>query len=248
MGSGGGPKKHGGEKAKGKGGVEEEEQEEMDEDGNESPDQELDTSSFKTLCRLSAQMAMSAHHVAQVAKVVGVDVHLTKRSSPVITNMKAATKAYSQYVEKLPQGEKGKADPPHIGAWDALVQTCRKAAEEAGMEKDLKLIDRHLAEVQGMGTAEEKKTFLTEQIRYCRIAPAYAKGDAKLEVAVRYIPGEMESHTSEAWAAMKRVMRGPLKCQAKAGVAPRSNIERRMTRLMTKMGIYKNQNRSEGGW
>ena len=84
-----------------------------------------------------------------------------------------------------------------------------------------------------------KAMWLADVVRYCRCQPAFKKGSVKLEVAVRYSPGVKEGHILEAWHAIRHVIRAEKLGQQKPGVAPRSGTERRLVKLMTRMGILK---------
>ena len=223
---------------------------EVEDEDDDQPEHALqvDKGSYHLLMKLSAQMALSAHHSAQIARAISVDVHLMKRSDQAITRAKGATKAYHDRVADLSKEEKASQDPPHLVAWDSLVMSTLEAATEAGMADAAAAIQLHIDDVTKM-SMPVRSTFLLEHVRFCRVAPAFEKETAKLECAVRYCPGEEETNVYKAWQAMKKVLRGPMKAKPKPGMAPKTNIERRLTRLMTKMGIIKmDRNRNGGDW
>ena len=202
--------------------------------------------SLKEMCGLTAQMALQANYAAQTARSCCTDLLLMKRASRAVVACKAATKQYSETVTKLSATAKAAYHPPFVVVWEALVQVCLAIAGEKAMVEHVAAITGLVTTIGGFATPATKMEFLFEVIKCCRVSPAFNKEDAKLEVCVKSAGDPASLSCYQAWKAMKQVLvtEGAI---AKAGMAPKSNVERKLGRMMAKMGVG-NKPRTPGEW
>ena len=242
---------------RGKGGKEEEaEAMEEDEEDDESKDHDRPTSDkdFKLLLTLVAQLALSAHHQAAVARAVAIDCLGTKRTAPAVVAMKKYGAEFHAAAMELPKEKRHEMGSPHIGNFVALMESVLAASQAtpAHASEDEKLLAPVIAfldKVKTYTTTEEQKYYIGQSVRYCRVAPAFKSDMAKVEVAARYVAGALEGEQCLAvpcWEAAKLLLRRRQGMQVKMGTAPMTNIERRVTKMMTAMGKLKR--RSGGDW
>ena len=192
----------------------------------------------RTLAILSAQLAMQASAAAKVAKSATIDMHVMERDHAVIQKAKAATTAYFDGAKLMDAAAKAAAPPPYVVVWDATMSACLEVARQHKMEREAAAISKHIEQVAALPSAKARVDFVTESVRHCRVAPAFAKDKAKLEVSVVWVDMNNNEYLAFlAWQAAKAVLRTHCSAQKKAGMAPRNNIERKISTLVSKMGV-----------
>ena len=221
------------------------------EEGDEDVSEPTKTShsEFQKLTIQTAKLALSAHQAAQVARSIGVDVLLIRRAMEPVSAMKKSTKAYHEFALTVPKEKKSALDPPYIGAFDALLQCCVEAATKSGkFPNELKQIDKFVQSCLSR-PEEERRPYMLQSVRYCRVVPAFNKSDAKLEVAVKVSHDAdplMFGVAAGAWDAMRLIIIREFGAQQKSRVAPRTNIERKIITTLKKLGHF--QDRNGGDW
>ena len=225
----------------------------MSEDEQENAEEALSSSNLKDLLVFTAQLALSAKNTAEIAKAVGVDHLAMKRTAPLVEAVKAVNKSYNEEAQALPKEKKGDMPPPHIGRFMAMVENVIATSPAADTSEEaaalLKTILAFHAKVLTFTTMEEQQSYVGQSIRVCRAGPAFKSDMAKVEVAARFQPGldpDRQCLSVPCWEAMQQLLRRHQGAQAKMGVAPKSNMERKVQAILVKMGKFKVH--ANGGW
>eukprot|EP00969_Alexandrium_andersonii_P333638 14745403-Alexandrium_andersonii.AAC.1 len=165
----------------------------------------------KVLAKMSLQ---NAQNMRAVRSVVITTVNMPAAHEAIV-GMKAATAAFMEKAKSYKGGEeKFKAiGCPHWHSWNALV----KWAGENG-KQDLKA---HVAEYlqiakdSGLGVH-----FYAEDVKLVRVAKAYAKDRAKLEVSM-----ESGSKAAILWKLIQGELEAQEGCRVMRGTAPPGHFE-----------------------
>ena len=129
--------------------------------------------------------------------------------------MKAATKAWSERVEKDGRGHKH--GPPHLSAWEAFVGTLVKEDVGGAAKAELQKL------IEQFANLNQQERLL--EVRVCKVKTAYDQANSKVTLSVR---GKLEEARKMLLEAARQAG-GELK----SGKAPPGGLERQPQKFLT---------------
>eukprot|EP00929_Paragymnodinium_shiwhaense_P026572 TRINITY_DN15788_c0_g1_i2.p2 TRINITY_DN15788_c0_g1~~TRINITY_DN15788_c0_g1_i2.p2 ORF type:complete len:251 (+),score=58.11 TRINITY_DN15788_c0_g1_i2:56-754(+) len=171
---------------------------------------------------LLAQGVLSMAVQVRALNAVNMDLLLMSAKSKVIEQAQAAGKQYAEAARLARGDDKAKLGSPHLYVWQAIA-----------IEKNIGELREALADLKDcVNSAEpsERARVLGEMVRHARVTKTFKKETCKLEVACR--PG---SRADQCWRLMVAAMITHEKADWRHGMAPRSNMERQLQRIVQRV-------------
>jgi hypothetical protein len=122
-----------------------------------------------------------------------------------------------------------------VVVWITFVNWIAKVAPSIlmGADGDLAVVSRYAYEMAAL-PFDQQVTLVLDQVRYARTRGTYAKRLTLIEVGV----GCLAPESARFWAVAKKVLKIGFKGRARAGIAPKSGIERRIEATLKRLKIW----------
>ena len=172
-------------------------------------------SELRQIVAILSKPSLRSAFQLRVLRAVCLRVVLTGASFPPIVAMKAATKTYQDKTGDMDRAEREqKYGLVHAHAWNGLLTWFRTTAVE---QEDRTAIEEYLTHCRAEGGIR----YMQHQVRVCRVAKAFNKGDCKLELGFK-VP---DSNHEKIFDRMVALMRTSHRARLLAGQAPPGQLE-----------------------
>jgi hypothetical protein len=190
--------------------------------------------SYKQLIIHVSKLALAEAYSGRVLRAVCLDVTLVPRTLAVVDASKQATRNFATNMQGASAEKRSSAPPPHTLVWDQYITFMEVEGAKVDTEES-----REMREALS-GYKEELKPFLkdantlamkiVEHVRHIRFAKCFKKETVRLEVGI----GD-GSPALAFWKSSRKFLTKQLGGEAKHGIAPRTNLERKVQDELDKM-------------
>eukprot|EP00929_Paragymnodinium_shiwhaense_P119493 TRINITY_DN913_c0_g1_i6.p3 TRINITY_DN913_c0_g1~~TRINITY_DN913_c0_g1_i6.p3 ORF type:complete len:390 (-),score=45.59 TRINITY_DN913_c0_g1_i6:968-2137(-) len=205
------------------------------------------------LVGLTARLALTATHVANSAASTSIDVLLLPRDSLVVTSVKQAMKDYHESAIQN-RGKSGQKTampaPPHVYAWDKIIDTAKSLAETHKQQDLLLLINKYTELIKSIREVDmdEMVDFVATTVKICRVNRCHDPQLARIEVSISPVTQYLGKPNDAAaiWHGLMSILVKHCRAQKKYGLPPKSNIERKLVQKLKHKGLLQeNANRHQ---
>eukprot|EP00929_Paragymnodinium_shiwhaense_P094674 TRINITY_DN55437_c0_g1_i1.p2 TRINITY_DN55437_c0_g1~~TRINITY_DN55437_c0_g1_i1.p2 ORF type:complete len:251 (+),score=86.16 TRINITY_DN55437_c0_g1_i1:321-1073(+) len=185
------------------------------------------------LCLSTASKADAAMGILTDIAIIGDGIPQQKEK--LADMMKTTMRQYAEAASKLKPAEKAGFGPPHLRAWDTLLQYMKQVAEALNEAETVEFIDRHVKEVAEITDVKARAIALGDAIRYCCVKKTHNKDTVKIEVCINAT--EEIKHAKRCWLRMRIMMAQRLRADIRHGKAPASALQRKTLNKMKELGM-----------
>eukprot|EP00929_Paragymnodinium_shiwhaense_P025467 TRINITY_DN15396_c0_g1_i2.p2 TRINITY_DN15396_c0_g1~~TRINITY_DN15396_c0_g1_i2.p2 ORF type:complete len:292 (+),score=94.54 TRINITY_DN15396_c0_g1_i2:66-941(+) len=164
-------------------------------------------------------------------------------AAKLIAETKSTAAAYLAHVKTWPPQEKASFGPPHCFVWSVLITVLSDAAVQAQMQAEHKLLEAHKQELTQSATElVNKKEFddtpaamrhiIGLRVKVARIVRCWNPALARIELA----PAANDTDIKQVMECMLAIITKLAKGVRKHHMAPKSESERRVDRLLNRGG------------
>ena len=149
---------------------------------------------------------------------------------------KERTTALFVSIKDLSKEQKADAPPPFIVVAEAMIENSFEIVSKIVEEVPAKTaISLYWQELQSMSVQGRVDRILAD-FRYCRFRRTFSKETTMLEVG---LSPTISTSAETAWMGIKWVLKHHCSGKEMHGIAPRSNIERRIEFALKKLGVFR---------
>jgi hypothetical protein len=206
-------------------------------------DKDFSPKLVKQLLGMVASLGLTTSFQAKVNRSSIIDpIQVDNRDSRIqglLELIKTALSDYHKVMKAASKGEQEKAFPPFVVVWITFVNWLANVAPPilVGQVEDLAVVSRYATELAAL-PFDSQVTLVLDQVRYARTRGTYAKRLTLIEVGV----GCLAPESAKFWSVAKKVLKMGFKGRARAGIAPKSGIERRIEATLKRLKIWHTAN------
>jgi hypothetical protein len=189
---------------------------------------------MKKLMVMVSMLALTTSLKAKIVMSVSVDCTEIPDDLAFIEVGNERTSAYHKSLGDLTEEDRASAPPAHPLKWEAFIEwvsaELSEVAPDSPEASDFKKYCDNLRATEPIA----KAWMIADDVRYFRTRSIFKQHRMMLEVGIKWSP-----QTERLWSVARQVLVQKHKCVIKAGIAPKSNIERRIERELVRIRAWR---------
>eukprot|EP00929_Paragymnodinium_shiwhaense_P013385 TRINITY_DN121246_c0_g1_i1.p2 TRINITY_DN121246_c0_g1~~TRINITY_DN121246_c0_g1_i1.p2 ORF type:complete len:255 (-),score=84.13 TRINITY_DN121246_c0_g1_i1:8-772(-) len=171
------------------------------------------------LLDLVAKLTLSNTQAVRLVSSACLTTYLLPAKQEVAIKMREAGKDYHESTMSMEPGERSKAGPPHVNAWQALFDVCKRMSEAKS-----KPLTNYDALVQVVSGAKDKTDAVAQRVKVLKVQKTYQKRNQP-EMVRMTISITSDPVIQAVWVDIKEALQD-MEAVEKQGCAPRGHLER----------------------
>ena len=180
---------------------------------------------YAELLKVLSMLVLSTAHTTRILVACSLEVRIMARTvsgtSSLLDRTKTVTSDLQAHLKDLSESERRKLGSPHCHTWEEAVHWMEDEVAPDDQETKTALL-AYRGSMEALST-EDKIWAVSKQVRWFYTAPCWTSQLGKLLVNV-----QPETPARAVWKRMDHMIMTRLKGELKQGIAPRSNLERRV--------------------
>ena len=187
--------------------------------------------SQKALLLLVAQLVLGHAFQLKIVKSICLFQILLPIGSMLYTKTKAQTLLLHESLMSMSKEERRRCPPPFVVVIGTLLETCLAiATEKLPNSRPLQDITAYWTELNQLASPEQAQRLLSD-FRFARLRKVYSKDHIMMEIGLSSV---ITPSAELAWKALHYVATHSEQGSEKFGVAPKTDVEKRVAFLLDK--------------